>query len=909
MRLSEPSVAKYVAAAAATGVVVVLLHGAVAAGAAVVDAGFRDYSYGKSVSAPTSKEVQSKLWFNAGSWWAVLWNPAPRRYQIFRLDARTQAWIATGVTVDARGTVRSDVLWDGRHLYIASAGTKETVRSQAPKVRRFSYSRRTRTYSLDKGFPVSVDTGGGMEAFVIDEDTTGTVWGTYTRQAKVWVTHTRGRARTWVRPRVVPSPGATTIKAEDESGVVAYNGHIGIMWSNQNDGTYYWAVHRDGDPETSWQISFADRGTGQTDNHINLKALNHDRAGQVFAVVKTSQSHPLGDILYELLVLGNDGAWHSYGIGRVIDSLTRAVVLLDPHDRRIYVAMASPCCSGGVIYYKVSSLDAISFDVGRGTPLIKSDRDAHINNVSATKQRLSSVTGLAVIAADDTSRFYVHNEFGIGAGDKAPPRTTIDAGPGPTAYTSSATFSFTSNENGSRFSCRVDGGPFAPCASPMSYGGLADGAHTFQVRATDLSGNSDPTSASRTWTVDTSNPTMVVAADSDAEVDASDPDRNLASSSAIAVDGAPLSEAYLRFSVSGVAGAVLDARLKLYVTNGALLGPVLYAAAGGWSEAGITWNTRPRRIGSPLTVAGAIARNTWVEYDVTSTVTGNGSYTFELAPTSDDAVVFLSRESPANPPQLVLTIKASARHEARVESVPVGLQSAARGSLAPPGFLASTSVRQGSTTDTDESATAGSQPAAFRRVFDDGFEAGGLSSWEVTTGGGGSANVQSACVRTGQYAARLSATSDPGSLAFARRSLGSPQTDVTVRGDFEVQREGAPRGNVPLIRLFGGDGSRVVSLYRQNAAKNRLYVSYGGAYFVTAGKLALDTWGALELRVITAGDGAGTVEVSFDGRLVYDATALDRRTGGILTVQLGNQRKAQAFALIADDIATWVPPT
>ena len=86
--------------------------------------------------------------------------------------------------------------------------------------------------------------------------------------------------------------------------------------------------------------------------------------------------------------------------------------------------------------------------------------------------------------------------------DLIPPETTIDSGPTGTVATDSASFTFSSNEPVSSFDCRLDGAAWTPCTSPASHSGLANGAHTFEVRARDAAGNSDPLPASRTWTVD-----------------------------------------------------------------------------------------------------------------------------------------------------------------------------------------------------------------------------------------------------------------------------------------------------------------------------------------------------------------------------------------------------------------------
>jgi 3-deoxy-D-arabino-heptulosonate 7-phosphate (DAHP) synthase len=90
--------------------------------------------------------------------------------------------------------------------------------------------------------------------------------------------------------------------------------------------------------------------------------------------------------------------------------------------------------------------------------------------------------------------------------DTTAPDTTITAAPPATSTSSSASFSFTATEAGSSFACRLDASAFVACTSPQSYSGLANGSHSFQVRATDAAGNTDPTPASYTWTVDTTPP-------------------------------------------------------------------------------------------------------------------------------------------------------------------------------------------------------------------------------------------------------------------------------------------------------------------------------------------------------------------------------------------------------------------
>jgi hypothetical protein len=105
--------------------------------------------------------------------------------------------------------------------------------------------------------------------------------------------------------------------------------------------------------------------------------------------------------------------------------------------------------------------------------------------------------------------------------DTSPPPTSLDSAPATPANTAAASFTFSSEDPGAAFECRLDGGSWSACASPTSYGGLAEGGHTFEVRAVDAAGNADATPPVHAWTVDLTAPdTAITAGPSGATSDA-----------------------------------------------------------------------------------------------------------------------------------------------------------------------------------------------------------------------------------------------------------------------------------------------------------------------------------------------------------------------------------------------------
>ncbi|HEX5747959.1 MAG TPA: DNRLRE domain-containing protein [Archangium sp.] len=154
--------------------------------------------------------------------------------------------------------------------------------------------------------------------------------------------------------------------------------------------------------------------------------------------------------------------------------------------------------------------------------------------------------------------------------------------------------------------------------------------------------------------------TLTFGASADARVEADSPARNFGSSSSLGADLSPdVMESYLRFRLSGVTGTVTRAALRLYAFDGTPDGPRVFRSGGSWTEGGLTWNNRPAPLEGPLDDKGAISSGTWVEFDVTRAVRGDGEVNLAVIATSGNGTDFSSRESSRTQlrPRLVVTVE------------------------------------------------------------------------------------------------------------------------------------------------------------------------------------------------------------------------------------------------------------
>ena len=366
-------------------------------------------------SVPTgTKRAESTVWWNDGSWWANMWSRGGHAFHIFRFAVRSRHWIDTRTEVDHRANTSSDVLWDGRHLYVAS---HRRVRDLSPTqpgtpsyLYRFSYSRRGHRYTLDSGFPTVINHD-RTETLVIGEDGRHQLWATWQQDDRIYLNHTtRGNQRRWAIPTPLGFPQARAT-VDDISSLVGLPSGMGLMWSNQSPGldALYFSIHRNGAPATDWTPpEQALSGPRTADDHINLKA---DASGVVYAAVKTSNIH--NDPLTLLLVRSRAGSWQRVLFGTAEECHNRPVVVLDERHRLLHMFATAPdpssgvcSSSGGAIYEKTTSLDSISFAPGRGQLVLSDPADPFITNASAGKQPLIGGQGLLVLAANlRTSRY------------------------------------------------------------------------------------------------------------------------------------------------------------------------------------------------------------------------------------------------------------------------------------------------------------------------------------------------------------------------------------------------------------------------------------------------------------------------------------------------------------------------
>jgi PKD repeat protein len=182
------------------------------------------------------------------------------------------------------------------------------------------------------------------------------------------------------------------------------------------------------------------------------------------------------------------------------------------------------------------------------------------------------------------------------------------------------------------------------------------GSYTVSLTVGDGAGTDVETKTSYVVVSDPpSEPTTFIATE-DAYVRNDRPDSNRGSDTWLRLrQSTSIYESLLKFDVNGLAGAPSSVVLRLYVTDDSpSAGAVASVDPSQWNESTVTYNNRPAATGSVAADQPSPPIGQWVEWNVTSAVTGNGTVSFKLTSSSGNSVYFSSREG-AQPPQLVIT--------------------------------------------------------------------------------------------------------------------------------------------------------------------------------------------------------------------------------------------------------------
>ena len=375
----------------------------------------------RNPASPTLDKPQSKLWFADDTWWGLLYTDGEADgvasgYYIHRLEAESQTMTNTEILVDPRDRSHADALWDERRsrVYIVS-----TIDSGAIHLYRFDYARGQ--YRAATGFPVELSEH-GAESATIAQTSDGRLWVTTTQaadgsgrcveteQCHVYSMHSTTADSVWAAPVAVPVEGAE-VSADDISSVVVYgDDNVGILWSNQLDGSFRFASHQVGNSETDWADEALVVSPRAADDHLNVKT---DDSGRVYFVGKTSLNDPAnapeGTPLVTVWVREPTGAWRNATAWTVADDVTRPQLMVDPVLGRLAVVAAQPG-GGGSIYVKTAAIETLTFEPGLGTPLMVG---LSLNNPTTTKQHVDLTGGAVVLAADTASHTYWHASVSV----------------------------------------------------------------------------------------------------------------------------------------------------------------------------------------------------------------------------------------------------------------------------------------------------------------------------------------------------------------------------------------------------------------------------------------------------------------------------------------------------------------
>jgi len=146
---------------------------------------------------------------------------------------------------------------------------------------------------------------------------------------------------------------------------------------------------------------------------------------------------------------------------------------------------------------------------------------------------------------------------------------------------------------------------------------------------------------------------LTIRARADAQVRSAHRFKNYGQGSTLRVRSGT-SRVYVKFDVTGISARPQSAMLRFWVTNGGPSGGTVRRVSSSWRESTINWHNAPSLSSSPIASYGAVSAGQWVQVDVRSAFSKNGTVSFAISGGSSNIVTYASTET-SHDPVLVIT--------------------------------------------------------------------------------------------------------------------------------------------------------------------------------------------------------------------------------------------------------------
>jgi hypothetical protein len=319
---------------------------------------------------PTQDKPQSKIWFSAGAWWAIL--PGSIGPQVWkRIEGE---WIEEK---DLNRELQSlsgkaDVYSDGDDQFIVLVGNCElkflSLKTTSKSIR----------MELVNSMPIPPNCH-EIETATITKDDSGALWvaSDWNEQVLVWSSTDQGKS--WSQPAFL----GDSISTDDISVISQVKGGISVVWSNQLEEAIYERVHLNNGLKWSAQVTVS-KGNKTADDHLNSTLLED---GRLLLVTKNSVDQ-YDQPQFVLRVREEVGEWTDFPFVNLSEqtSPTRPVITHLPNGMIIEAhTIAYPDGSAEISVNEVKIVSNQPLEVQERIRLKSSNR-AHLNNVTLSKQ-------------------------------------------------------------------------------------------------------------------------------------------------------------------------------------------------------------------------------------------------------------------------------------------------------------------------------------------------------------------------------------------------------------------------------------------------------------------------------------------------------------------------------------------